>query len=197
MLTLDGVSYSAKPTPKDATAITRRMQGAGATECDAATFCEHVKQGRTWVGGCYEPKQGSWGEFVGQQVFALDFDNSTEVIVNGQPVKDADGRKVKRALRPGEDGYLDPADALGRCERLGLAPMCLYFTLGAKCPDWPKYRLVFDMGDMLDRETAQAVIRPLLIAFPEADQRCSNLNRLFYGGNGEVWECWRVWDDAK
>lgn len=196
MVTLDSVSYASKPTAKDAIAITRRMQGAGATECDAATFCQHVKQGRTWVGGCYEPKRGAWGEFIGQQIFGIDIDNSAELIVNGQIVKDADGHKVKRALRPGEAGYLDPVDALDRCERLQLAPMCLYFTMGAKCPEWPKYRIVFDMGEQLDQDTAQAVIQSLLAAFPEADPQCKNCNRLYYGGSGEVWECWRVWDDA-
>jgi len=195
-VTLDSVSYSSKPTGQDATAITRRLQAAGSTECDAATFCEHVKRGRTWVGGCYEPKRGAWGKFVGQQIFALDFDNAATVTVNGRPVKDETGHEVKRALRPGEAGHLDPVDALDRCEQLQLEPMCLYFTMSAKCPDWPKYRVVFDMGDALDQETAQGVIQSLLTAFPEADQACKNTNRLFFGSNGEVWECWRLWDDA-
>lgn len=75
--------------------------------------------------------------------------------------------------------------------------MCLYFTMGAKCPDWPKFRLVFDMGRPLDKATAEAVIQSLLTAFPEADQQCRNCNRLFYGSGGEVWEAWRVWDDAQ
>ena len=112
-------------------------------------------------------------------------------------MKDADGHRVKRALQPGEAGYLDPVDALDRCERLGLEPLCLYFTYSAICPSWPRYRVVFDMGEPLDQDTAQAVIQSLLAAFPEADQRCSNNNRLFYGGSGEVWETWRVWGDSE
>lgn len=186
MVTIDGVGYRAKPHGREVADITRRLQRAGATECDAATFCEHVKQGRTWTGGTFEPCAGKWGEFTGQQLFALDFDNSA-------PGTDGHG---KRPLCQGETGYLDPVDALDRCEQLGLAPLCLYFTMGAKCPDWPKYRLVFDMGELLDQDTAQAVIQSLLTAFPESDQACKNLNRLFFGSNGEVWECWRLWDDA-
>ena len=197
MVTLDSVSYTSKPTAKDAVAITRRLQAAGATECDAAMFCQHVAQGRTWVGGCYKPKRGGWGEFIGQQVFAIDIDNTAEVIVDGQPARDMDGHKAKRPLQEGEKGYLDPLDALRRCESLQLAPMCLYFTFGARLnPDWLKYRLVFDMGEPLDLESAQAVIRTLLAAFPEADQQCKNCNRLFFGGGGEVWQCKGMWDDA-
>ena len=177
MVTLDGVSYKAKPSAEVA-AITRRMQEAGATECDAATFCEHIRQGRTWCGGCYAPKRGAWGEFQGQQIFALDFDN-------------AEG---KRQLQPGEVGYLDPLDALRRCYDLGIRPMCLYFTFSAELdPLWYKYRIVFDMGRPLDKDEAQKAITTLLAAFPEADKQCKNSNRLFFGSNGDVVECWLTW----
>lgn len=195
-VTLDRQQYDAKPSAREVTAITRRMQVSGSVELDETAFCEAVRGGRTWCGGCFEPKRGAWGEFVGQQIFALDFDNAAEVVANGQPVKDADGHTVKRALRTGEVGYLDPVGALDRCERLSLEPLCLYFTMSAQCPDWPRFRVVFDMGELLDQDTAQGIISSLLTAFPEADQACRNVNRLFYGGNGEVWETWRVWGGA-
>lgn len=170
MLTLDGEQFRAKPNSKDAAAITRRMQDAGPSECDETAFCEAVRRGRTWCGGCYAPAQGRWGRFIGQQVFALDFDN-----------KDA------------ASGLVSPVAALDRCETFGLEPLCLYFTMSAHAPDAVRFRLVFDMGEPLDQDAARAVIASLLSAFPESDQACKNSNRLFYGSNGEVWETWRIW----
>lgn len=196
MVTLDPKPYASKPADSEIGAITNRVKQAGATECDAATFCEHVKQGKTWVGGCFEPSSDGWGEFIGQRIFAIDIDNAAALIVNGKAVKGEDGHKVKRALRPGETGYLDPIDALDRCEELQLAPTCLYFTMRSQYPAWPKFRLVFDMGEPLDQDTALAVIESLLLAFPEADKSCRNNNRLFFGSNGTVWETWRCWGDA-
>ena len=195
-LTLDNKRFYDKPGGEDVADITTRMQEAGPTEYGAAAFCKHVKHGCTWCGGCFEPSANGWGEFVSQQIFAVDIDNKIELIVNGRKVKDSDGRIVQRALRPGEDGYLDPHDALARCEQFGLEPLCLYFTMTSRYPAWPKYRIVFDMGEPLDLDTAKAVIQNLLIAFPEADKKCSNCNRLFFGSNGVVWETWRVYAGA-
>ena len=176
LVTLDSVSYTSKPEPYIG-AITRRVQSAGATECDAAEFAAHVAAGRSWVGGTYAPEADHWGEFLGQQIFALDFDNKVQV--NG---------KDKQA-RYGEAGYIDPQGVHNRCDRLGVGkPFCTYITFSADpMRDWLRFRAVIDCGEVLDEADAKEFLAYLLRAFPEADQRCKNLNRIFFGTNGEVW----------
>lgn len=188
-VTLDPHYYTAKPEGPEIGYITRRLQRAGGTSIDYEAFCEHVQRGGTWCPGVFEPCEGGWGEFVSMQVVALDFDNSAYVLdADGRPVKGA-----KRPLRQGEAGFLDPVDALDRCEQLKLWPVCIYFTFSAKAPDQPRYRLVFDLQEpVANQAVAQAVVGEVMAAFPECDQACSNLNRLFYGSNGEVWPCWEV-----
>ena len=180
-ITLDDAFYMTKPQTKEYAVITKRLQLAGPVVCTLAEFCDHVKNGGSWVGATYQPSDYGWGGFIGQQVFGLDFDNAAT----------RDGVKVP--LKPGDDGFLDPVDALIRCEALGLPPLCLYFTQRAQCPGWPRFRLVFDMGKLVDEDAAEGVIETLLEFFPEADQACRNKNRIFLGSQGEVWEAWRVW----
>ena len=68
--------------------------------------------------------------------------------------------------------------------------MMLYFTFHATVEPWyPRYRIVFDAGEQVtDEARASDVLKTLLAAFPEADQKCSNVNRLFFGGV-EVVDC--------
>lgn len=191
MVTLDSMRYAAKPKAADAAAITRRMQGAGAVEVTPPQLCEHVRRGCTWMGGTYEPERGGWGRFLGQRIFALDFDNET----HGKP---------KRPLQPGEAGYLSPLDAIRACLECDVEPMLLYFTMSASLdPLRCKYRLVIDNGETVTSEKeARGVLDGLLEAFPEADQSCRNPNRLFFGSGGECWPLfdwlgrdggWRSW----
>ena len=172
--------------------ITQRMQRAGAIELDAAEFCDAMRNGVTWCGGCYEPSGVGWGEIRSMQVVAIDIDNSTEITgADGLPVRGEDGRKAKRPLYPGEAGYLDYSGGYRKCDDLGLQPLVIYQTMSAR-DGWPKFRIVFDLGEAIgDEAAARAVLRNLLDMFPEADRACSNPNRLFFGSNGTVWECWR------
>ena len=117
-VTLDPVGYSSKPSGKDMGAITRRMQAAGPTNITAAEFVEHVRAGKTWCAGTFKPNAFKWGAFLGQQLFAVDVDNKTK-----------DGRQ----LHEGDAGFLHPLDALDRCEKHRILPLCLYFTFSAVC----------------------------------------------------------------
>lgn len=180
-VTLDNHFYRAKPNRAEVGAITNRLKMAGPTCCSEAELCEHVRRGGTFVCGTYEPQRNSWGEFAGQQLAAIDIDNKDDTC----------------ELRPGDNGYLDPLDALDRCNRLGLSPLCLYFTFSCR-PDHYRYRLVFDYGERLGNKImAETAVRTLLDLFPEADKACKNANRLFFGSNGEVWEAWQVWDSER
>lgn len=166
---LDPTPHPSKPDEREIAAITRRLQGSGPVIVSEEEFIGAVMQGATWCGGCFGPSKAGWGPFWCEQLFALDLDNDAG---NHTP------------LEPGQPGYLDPVGALQRCKDLGLEPMMLYFTFSSSTePWWPRYRLVFRTDEpVCDEVKARSVIGTLLRAFPEADQKCSNVNRLFFGG---------------
>lgn len=161
---LDTVPFTSKPSGGEIAAITRRLQQAAPSTVTYDEFEAAILEGRTWCGACYAPCTASWGEFLGQQIFAIDVDHG-----------------------------LDPLDALQRCEDIGLPPLLLYFTFSATVEPWnPRYRLVFDYGEPVKTEAeAREVIADLLAEFPEADAACKNPNRLFFGGI-EVIRGWEV-----
>lgn len=177
LVQLDPTPHAVKPEGAEIGAITRRLQQAGPSLVSFEELRDAILAGATWCGGCFEPHAGGWGPFVSQQIFALDFDNDAEY-------RRKDGSKGKRPLLPDERGYLEPTDALARCKELGIAPMMLYVTFHATVEPWyPRYRIVFDAGELVtDEARASDVLKTLLAAFPEADQKCSNVNRLFFGG---------------
>ena len=198
MVTLDRTYYKAKPDRRETSFIMERLKDAGGTAITPARFCEHVRRGGTWVPGVFETgardEHGKtiWGAFQSLQVVAVDIDNAIEE-------KDAQGRKHKRMLLPGEAGYLTVPNALRLCELRGLSPMCVYTTF-SHTDAWPRFRLVFDLGEPItDEETARAIIQQVLTAFNAAgDAKCSNPNRLFFGSTAHgVKESWRVSDDEE
>lgn len=181
-VTLDPVPFSHKPRGREVAGVTRRMQAAGATLVTAAEFVEHVRAGKTWCGGTFSPCEGGWGEFQGQRLFALDFDNGTH----------------DRPLHEGDEGFLHPLAALDRCDSLQIMPLCLYFSMSATyagddAANVYRYRLVFDMENEHDGRAAQAILKTLLELFPEADPACRNANRLWFGSCGEVWPIAEAW----
>ena len=191
-VTLDSVAYTSKPS-QYVKAITNRMKQAGPTELTRAEFCEALRRGQTWSGGTFEPSRGEWGAFLGEQIFALDFDNDAVVYgADGKPVLDAEGHKLKRPLMPHEKMFLGIPDALRRCDELGLPLLCVYTSMRHK-PKWPKYRLVFDAGEVItDHQAARDTIATLREMFPQCDQSITKPNRLFFGSTEHgVKECWR------
>lgn len=191
-ITLDNMCYHRKPNDSDVRAITARLKQMGSREFDAASLAQFVRAGGTFVGGCFEPSSGKWGAFQSMQVCALDFDNDTSVTYLDRSDPERKTKRTrKRALFPDEVGYLSPAEAVARCEELGIEPMLLYFTKH-NSPTWCRYRIVIDLGEPItDEAEASGIVRTLLSHFGEADQSCSNLNRLYYGSNGTVIELWK------
>lgn len=161
-LTIDRTPHATKNQAiADVAAITRRLQAAGPETVTFEDLAATIEAGGTICCGCYQPSARGWGEFVGMQLLALDFDNPLE---------------------------LSPEAALRRCEELHLEPLLFYFTLSMTA-SYPKYRIIFDMGEFVtDAEAAHTALRELLGVFSEADQQCSNLNRLFFGGS-KVLDC--------
>lgn len=158
----DSHCYARKPTGAKIGAITERLKAAPMQEVDAHQFCELVAQGRAWVGASFAEGLDA-DSFRYLSVFALDFDNKDE------------------------DTFIEIQDALARCSSYGLVPFCMYETY-SNTEMHPKFRLVFDLGKVEDLGQARFLITALLRLFPEADQACSNVNRIFLGTNGKTYE---------
>lgn len=198
---IDEVRYHDKTSASnDVPRITNRMKTAGYQLMTAEQLARAIAEGRTWCAGCFDPNASvSFGssEFHGMRLYALDFDNDTPVLGDdGTPVKDANGRIMKRSLLPYESGYIDPYCAVYKFHaKLGSWPLMAYATLSYKCdgtiagrfsPETRmKFRIVYDLGDTVtDRDRAQRAVTRVLDIFPEADRKCVNLGRLFFGSCG-------------
>lgn len=200
-LMLDTVKYDSKPSAH-VSEITNRLKRQGPCTVSAEKFAQAVADGRTFCCGCFEAdatKTFGSSRFLGQQIFAIDIDNDTEVLdEQGKPAKDERGRNMKRPLMPDEDGYLDVWAAIDRWAKLFHAdpllvyPSFSYNFAGGMANRWSadtrmKYRLVLDAGEFVtDPEQADEIRKTLLMDFPEADQKCKNANRLFFGSGDRV-----------
>lgn len=180
-LTINPSPRTSKPTNigTETNQIKEAALKYGHMELTPERFCNAMRMGCTWCGGTFSNGLDA-DTFISQQLFALDFDNGGG--------KDAQGRKIH--LHEGDKGFINPMDAIDECHELGLWPLCLYFSFSSTL-DSPRFRLVFDMGLISNRGEAEEISADLLGLFPQADQACRNVNRLFFGSNGEVWECWR------
>lgn len=98
--------------------------------------------------------------WTGQQLLALDFDNKELV--------------------------LDSRAALARAAHHGI-PAAICYESYSSTPDNERYRLVFALDERInDPKLAHSLQRRLLALFPEADQQCSDLARMFYGTSKKV-----------
>lgn len=175
-LLVDRVSYKGKPKPdsQEMGRIRWRLAQPEARvtidiECLERGICNgHTLLPGICVGGT---KVENW---VGQQLFFLDFDNDADMLARGYDI-------------------LDPLDALDRAYEKKLDPLFLYFSAKASVEPWnPRYRIVFGLEHVLtDRYQALAIGDSLLRIFPEADQSSCQLNRMFLSPGKEVWPCWR------
>lgn len=155
LVQLDRTPHGTKPKGAEVGAITRRLQNSDPAEVTCEELGAAILSGATWCSACYKPNAGGWGEFVSQQLFALDIDNAAQ---------------------------LDPLAAIHRCKSIGVEPLMIYFTFSATS-DNPRYRLIIAAPDPIRSEAwARLTIGGLLDMFPEADQACRNCNRLWYGG---------------
>lgn len=191
LLTLDDVRYTAKPDRDEFGRLMNRLKAATPRDVDKAELLEHISNGGSFVGGVFT---NGLSTLISWQVAALDFDNETEVLdADGKPLKDEQGHVIKRPLLPTEDGYISPFEALDRCASLEIAPFAMYKTFNCSKEN-TRFRLLFDFSETTnDDAIARAVIRVLLDTFPEADQKCSNPNRVFLGTKQAVWFFCEAW----
>ena len=158
-VTLDGEPFDHKPRSGEIAGITKRVQAAGVSWLSLSELCDLIATGGTWLCAFFAPCSDRWGEFLGQRLFALDFD----------------------------DCLISADEALRRALGLGLRVLLIYPTFN-NTVERPRFRMVID-GEVVieDEDTARVAVSWLLDQFPEADQKCRNPTRLWFGSPGEVY----------
>ena len=156
-----------KPRAKEIRHIMHCIKVRGYETVSYREFVKAIENGYTFCCGCYkaDPNGKKFGEFVGMQLLALDFDNPTP------------------------ERTVSIQDVLDRCEENDIEPLC-YYNSFSSTRKHPKFHFVFDMGDFItDESECTEYLLALLDKFPESDQSCKNLNRLWFGTKYEVHDC--------
>ena len=87
-----------------------------------------------------------------------------------------------------DEPSLTVEETLIKCQELGLEPALWYYSFSAEPEKGiEKFRLVFELdSEITDPRQAKFLIMGLLKLFPEADQACSDVLRLYHGTNKDV-----------
>jgi len=80
------------------------------------------------------------------------------------------------------DKIISPEEAIVRAEQYHISSAFSYATMSSN-PEHNKFRMAF-LNDVpiTNKEVAEVMIKALLTIFPEADNACKDVSRLFYGG---------------
>lgn len=167
------MAYETKPPKSDAGRITHEiMREDRCYTISLERLAVAISKGFCILPGICEGKRtpGTW---QAQQLWFVDIDN--------------DPAAIERTGAP-----LCIVDGVERCFQYGL-PLVLSYESFSSDPDpmapdeKHRYRLVFALDEPItDKAKAEQYGRMLLSVFPEADQTCTELNRLFYGTDKEV-----------
>ena len=167
-LQLDSVPYTAKPKGREIGALKTRLSEQPPTAFTLEDFAEKVTQGYSFtpavlMGGS---KAENWQY---QQVFGIDIDNEDKTVKGTHD-------KTRAA------GPLTVERVLDRCNEWRIKPALIYETFSST-PEWQKFRVLFIGGTAItDKQRAANILKSLMEIFPECDQSCKNLDRLFFGG---------------
>lgn len=164
MDTNGGKGYAEKPKGRAVAQCRHQMK---VTTCDVESFVYGISKGFAWMPGVM--KGGLCREnWQSQQLIALDFDNKDAA---GAPLVEADCIKSN--------------DVAARLLAHGIRPMCAYRTYSAT-REHPRFRVVIMLDEPCeDPDVMELAIDRLLYLFPEADQQCKDLARLFFGAASE------------
>lgn len=82
------------------------------------------------------------------------------------------------------DNGLTVAEFMDRCEACGIQPSIVYPTF-SHTEEHPKFRAIFLSKDVIKNEEQRNEIQAYLMddLFPEADRKCRNSNRIYFGTN--------------
>ena len=153
---LDQKKYQNKPKGKEIGAITNRLEKAQ-TEITIEELAKNLSEGCTFKPSFLMGKKET--DWIQQQLFALDFDENTDIKTE-----------------------------LNKCKELNILPVFGY-TSFSHTKENNKFRLVFCTNEVITNyDTAKKIQLTLMNIFNNCDEKCYNLSRLFFGGKQLVYK---------
>jgi len=120
---------------------------------DPLTFAELMLQGRTWCPAIFKEGKRKNDNWLGQSVFALDFDSG-----------------------------VSPDEVIEKCKEYKLIPNVVY-TSFSDSVTLRKFRVVFFLNaEIRVAEKAKELQLTLMELFPDVDISCKDYARMFFGG---------------
>lgn len=165
-LHIDTVSYKNKETAKKnyGKIKTRLQQDSLPTKVAVKEIAEVLQKGRTISPAVMSGTKAE--DFIEQQLFMVDIDNKNTDIP-----------------------LLKIEDALDICKKNHLQPVFYYYTF-SHTAKIPKFRLAFVMNEIVKDNTIRLmIIQSVISLFEQADESCTNADRIFLGTNKEVVIC--------
>ena len=150
----DNTKYSNKPDINEVKKLQNRLQQ---TEIEINDLANNLAQGCTFKPAYLNGRTSN--DFVSQQLFALDFDNNSDI-----------------------------GTELNRCKELNIIP-CFGYTTFSHSEEYHKFRLVFCNDEVItNKEDRDKIQKSLIKAFPNCDSQVTDASRLFFGGKTLIFE---------
>ena len=157
---LDRVTYRTKPDSGEAGRISARLAKKDRVHVISSTedfnrFAELVGENEgTFSPATYYNESRSVADFEQMQLLTLDF-----------------------------DGGMSLNEVMDRTSKYNVRPFMAYETLSSEGQN--KFRVMFKNDSSInDGRLAKITLNGLLTMFPEADRKCDDISRMFYGGKG-------------
>lgn len=150
----DNTKYSNKPDINEVKKLQNRLQQ---TEIEIKDLANNLAQGCTFKPAYLNGRTSN--DFISQQLFALDFDNNSDVKTE-----------------------------LNRCEELNIIPAFGYTTF-SHTENQHKFRLVFCNDEIItDIDERNKLQKSLILAFDNCDKQTMDASRIFFGGRELICE---------
>lgn len=144
----DNTKYSNKPDINEVKKLQNRLQQ---TEMEIKNLANNLAQGCTFKPAYLNGRKSN--DFMSQQLFALDFDNNSDVETE-----------------------------LNRCKELNIIP-CFGYTTFSHTELKNKFRLVFCNDEIItDIDERNKLQKSLILAFDNCDKQTMDASRIFFGG---------------
>ena len=164
----DNCSYSTKPSHDEARIIQSRL-GRNMKSVEVNDLPETINMvgahGYSIAPGIFRNGKKTKDNFIQQQLFMLDFDNT-----------DSEKR-----------GTITPAEFMKRCRRLGIPITAMYETFSSTKAH-PRFRAIFlNDAPVTDKRLVEDMNRMLGTIFPEADHCWKNYAGMYFGGKHVIY----------
>ena len=150
----DNTKYSNKPDINEVKKLQNRLRQ---TEIEIKDLANNLAQGCTFKPAYLNGRTSN--DFISQQLFALDFDNNSDIQTE-----------------------------LNRCKELNIIP-CFGYTTFSHTELKNKFRLVFCNDEIItDIDERNKLQKSLILAFNNCDKQTMDASRIFFGGRKLIYE---------